>query len=306
MLEHPGTVFELTAEDLSPTCHRPGVHGDLYACERCGTVQQDGVPTGSALVALYRRMRDDAYLEEEAGRRVTARRLLDLIESRCERGEMLDVGCAHGLLLDEARSRGWETIGLEPADAARAHAAGTLGLDVRDATLDDLDPDGADGGRFQAIVLADVLEHFDDPRRELRRCTRLLAPGGVLTVVTPDPGSRTARLVGGRWWGYLPAHTYLLPRATLRAELARAGLDPVVDVGLRRTFTLRYWAGGLLERGGALRPLSRLVDRIPAMDRHVTLSLGDERVVLARRSNATGRTVTAPRSEPIAEAAPAS
>src|SRR5688572_25109555 len=119
-LLHPGTAGELTAADLSPTCHRPGAHGDLYVCSACGTVAQDGVPHGAALLALYRDMQDGAYLEEEAGRRATARRLLDLIERQVPPpGRLLDVGCGHGLLLDEARTRGWSVLGLEPSVAAR-------------------------------------------------------------------------------------------------------------------------------------------------------------------------------------------
>jgi SAM-dependent methyltransferase len=277
-LLHPGTAGRLTAADLSPTCHRPGAHGDLYRCGRCGTVQQADVPHGAELIGLYRAMEDSNYLGEEAGRRATARRLLDRIERQTPaRGRLLDVGCGHGLLLDEARRRGWRVLGLEPSVAARAHATGVLGLDVDDATLADLPPEA----RFDAIVLADVLEHVDDPALELRRCAAHLQPGGTVCVVTPDPGSRTARLAGASWWGYLPAHTFLLPRRTLRRVIEEAGLRVAADVGLRRTFTLRTWAGGLAERGGALGRLVGAAGRLPLMDLPVTLSLGDERVMIA-------------------------
>jgi 2-polyprenyl-3-methyl-5-hydroxy-6-metoxy-1,4-benzoquinol methylase len=53
---------------------------------------------------------------------------------------------------------------------------------------------------YGAVVLADVLEHLDDPVGALRQIATLLAPGGVTLIVTPDPASRTARLaarVGG-------------------------------------------------------------------------------------------------------------
>ena len=277
-LLHPGRAGELTADDFAPTCHRPGAHGDLVRCERCGTVSQAGLPRGRALLDLYRHMRDGDYLREEAGRRATARRLLDLVERHADRrGRLLDVGCGHGLLLDEARARGWEVLGLEPSAAAREHARSVLKLPVRDGTLADLAPDE----RFDAVVMADVLEHVDDPGLELRRCAAALVPGGVACVVTPDPGSRTARLAGARWWGYLPAHTHLLPRRTLLEAMRRSGLQPLEDVGLRRTFTLRTWAGGLGERGGALGHAVRLAQRLPAMRLPLTLSLGDERVVVA-------------------------
>jgi SAM-dependent methyltransferase len=270
-------------EAMAPTCHTTGAHADLYACASCGTIQQPALPAGVELLDLYRAMEDDRYLDEEAGRRATARRLLRHVEKAAPRGRLLEVGCGHGLLLDEARRRGWQVTGLEPARAARAHAE-SLGLDVRDALLQDLDP-ASDGG-YEAIVMADVIEHLEDPVGALRAAAALLADGGALCVVTPDPVSATARLAGPRWWGYLPAHTYLLPRRTLKRLLPEAGLDPIVDVGLWRTFTLGYWSSGLGERSGPLgRALARLrsarLGRAP-----LTLSLGDERVMVARRAAA--------------------
>src|SRR5947208_3282312 len=93
-----------SAEAFSPTSHVAGVYGDLYACERCGTVQQPSLPRGEALLELYREMHDERYLDEERGRRRTARRLLRAIGRAAPgRGRLLDVGCGHGLLLDEAR-----------------------------------------------------------------------------------------------------------------------------------------------------------------------------------------------------------
>jgi SAM-dependent methyltransferase len=132
------------------------------------------------------------------------------------------------------------------------------------------------------IVLADVIEHLDDPVAAIDRCGRLLEPGGVLCVVTPDPASRTAQLAGAGWWGYLPAHTYLLPRTTLRELLTERGLDVEADVGLVRTFTLRYWMAGLAERGGTVGRAVELLRRAVPKRARVSLSLGDERVIVAR------------------------
>jgi 2-polyprenyl-3-methyl-5-hydroxy-6-metoxy-1,4-benzoquinol methylase len=277
-LLHKGSGLEASALAFSPTNHQPGQYGDLYQCERCGTVAQPSLPKGDALLDLYRQMRDDHYLDEEAGRRATARRLLDQIGRLAPSGRLLDVGCGHGLLLDEARKLGYETEGLELSEHAANHARDRLGLTVHAKTLAEL----PEKPRYNVIVLADVIEHLDDPVAAIDHCGRLLEPGGVLCVVTPDPGSRTARLAGPGWWGYLPAHTYLLPRKTLRELLQRRGLDVAADVGLVRTFTLRYWMAGLAERGGAIGKAVETVRRATPRNARVSLSLGDERVIVAR------------------------
>ena len=233
-------------------------------------------------------MRDDHYLDEEAGRRRTANRLLDRIgredgppvRADGTRKRLLDVGCGPGLLLDEARRRAYDVLGLELSTASVRHARDELGLPVESQALADY---GANGG-FDVIVLADVIEHLDDVPAGLDRCRELLAPGGTLCVVTPDPSSRTARLVGGGWWGYVPAHTFLLPRATLRRLLTDRGLTIVSDVSLVRTFSLGYWVAGLSERGGPIGAATSGLQRVLPRSASVSLSLGDERVMVARKA----------------------
>jgi 2-polyprenyl-3-methyl-5-hydroxy-6-metoxy-1,4-benzoquinol methylase len=284
-LKIQGNGAAVTADALSPSAHEPGRHGDLLACTECGTVQQPLLPAGECLHALYRDMRDDAYLREEAGRRATANGLLDLIQEHVPAGRLLDVGCGHGLLLDEARRRGYEPVGLELSRAAARHARETLELEVIELPLEGYaEPRNGDApGAFDVVVLADVLEHLDDPVGAIDRCAGLLRPGGVLCVVTPDPSSLTARVAGARWWGYLPAHTVLLPRRTLRELLSAAGLVISADVPFVRTFAARRWAGGLAERLGPLKaPVATLAARLPPVN--LSLSLGDERVILAHRT----------------------
>ena len=268
----------VAATAFAPSLHEPGRHGDLLECVECGTVQQ-ALPSGDALHDLYRDVDDEAYLAEEAGRRATAAHLLDLIAEHIAHGRLLDVGCGHGLLLDEARKRGYDVVGLELSRAAARHARDALGLEVREQPIESF----ADLDGFDVVVLADVLEHLDDPVAAVDRCAGLLRPGGVLCVVTPDPSSLTARVAGRRWWGYVPAHACLLPRATLRELLSARGLVISTDVPLVRSFSARRWTEGLAERLGPLRaPLERVAARLP--DRaSLSLALYDERVVIAHR-----------------------
>lgn len=276
-----GNGHSPAAEALAPSRHEPGRHGDLLECVECGTVQQPLLPAGAELHDLYREVDDDAYLTEEAGRRATAAQLLDLVGEHVAGGRLLDAGCGHGLLLDEARQRGFEVVGLELSRAAARHAREALELDVRELPLEAFeDPDG-----FDVVVLADVLEHLDDPVGAVDQCARLLRPGGALCVVTPDPSSLTARLAGRRWWGYVPAHACLLPRATLRELLEAQGLVISTDVPLVRSFSARRWTAGLAERLGPARPpLEALAGRLPNRA-SLSLALYDERVVIAHRAD---------------------
>ena len=277
ILVYPGSSLKIDPAMLSPTNHRPGEHGDLYRCGSCGTLQQPSLPAGSELARLYRGMRDDGYLVEEAGRRRTARRVLDLIQAHVPAGRLLDVGCGPGLLLDEARRRGFDVEGIELSASAAEDARG-LGMRVHEVALEDF---GAGEQRFDVVVLADVLEHLSDPPSRLRQCRDLLRPGGALCVVTPDPSSATARLAGARWWGLIPAHTFLIPRATLRRVIRDAGFEIAEDASLLRSFSAGYWVAGLAERGGRLGAVGRAVRRVLPSRLMLSVPLGDERVVVA-------------------------
>ena len=78
------------------------------------------------------------------GRRRTSQRLLDAIERHAPRGRMLEVGCGHGLLLDEARARGWAGRGARARRRlARARPRRARPRRRATETLEDAEPDGA-------------------------------------------------------------------------------------------------------------------------------------------------------------------
>jgi SAM-dependent methyltransferase len=138
---------------------------------------------------------------------------------------LLDVGCAFGYTLAVARERGWEVTGVEAAAAVRERTARELGVRVEPDLLAAHFP----AGSFDAVTLWDVIEHLPDPRAALLEVARLLAPGGVCSVVTPDGGSMAARLLGARWEERqkMPEHIFFFDRPSLSALLRSCGFAPL-------------------------------------------------------------------------------
>ena len=275
-----GSEPELRPEGFAPVDHRHGVHGDFYRCRDCGTVQQPSLPGNDELQGLYRQMRDDRYLLEERGRRDAARRLLDLLAPHAASGRLLDLGSGYGLMLDEARRRGYEVLGIELSSDGARHGREVLGLPVLESSLEQA---GLEPGSFDAIVMTDVFEHLDNPTATLDLCSELLAPGGALMLTTPDPSSLTARLAGRRWWSYLLAHRCLVPRATVRELLLARGLVAVAEHPYVRVFSLGYWLAGLAERGGAAAALIQAVSRLLPRRALLAAAMGDDRTYIVRR-----------------------
>ncbi len=91
----------------------------------------------------------------------------------------LDVGCAYGFLVGEARQAGFRCVGI---DASRW--ATRQGRALACAWAEEL-PFGAES--FAVVSAFDVLEHLPDPHRALDEIARVVRPGGLLLAATPDP-----------------------------------------------------------------------------------------------------------------------
>jgi SAM-dependent methyltransferase len=243
-------------EGLIPTSREFGTAlGDIVRCPGCGHMQLDVFPTDEALSAEYAGASSDDYVEEEAGQRETARRMLAKLERHVAPGRLLDLGPWVGFYMAEAEKRGWSALGVEPSAFAAEYARERLGLEVRHEDLYEVDlPESS----FDAVLMGDVLEHLTRTDEALERARRWLAPGGALVLLLPDAGSRIARTLGRRWWSVIPTHVHYFTRASVRAMLDRHGFRIVHTSTDPKVFTVRYY----FEKGGGYAPaLSRALVR---------------------------------------------
>lgn len=154
--------------------------------------------------------RDDARYYE---------RLLEpLLELRGS-GRALDVGCGYGYLTRRL-ARHFDTAGIDVSEAAIRKCRETL-PHLEFAVHEVEEPFPMAPETFDVVTLTDVLEHLVDPERMLRNVHRVLAPGGILYVTTPNLN----RL---RRWLYAEAdrrehHVSLMSRRALVDVLERSG-----------------------------------------------------------------------------------
>lgn len=107
---------------------------------------------------------------------------------------------------------GWAYHGIEPSRWAAEFVRDNCGVVVYDGRLEDIDATDHPGD-YGLILAAHCLEHMDDAPRAIRRCARLLAPGGELWVVVPDDSDPLN-----------PDHTFFFDVSTLRTCLEAVGL----------------------------------------------------------------------------------
>ena len=264
------------------TEHKNKLMLDIVKCRRCGFVYANPRPEESDILSSYINMSDSLYFEQEAGRRLSARKILKKIERFKKVGNILDIGCSVGFLLDEARKREWEVYGIEPSEWASDYAKNKLKLD----NIYTIDSFGNffKPAFFDVIVMNDTIEHVIDPTQLLCDARRLLKPDGILYISTPDISSVVAMILKARWWGIKSHHLSYFTQKTVKSLLSKCGFNAVKTSRQVRFFQMEY----ILSVLGILKTplgkfLKKYLQKLPVRKIMLCVDLKDQVEVFARK-----------------------
>jgi SAM-dependent methyltransferase len=261
------------SDDRRPFCPENGL--SLVECQNCGLVYVSPRPDPAELYALYGEtyfhnnesglVGYSDYIKDEANIRRTSRRRLRHLERFIQPARMIDVGCAAGFFIDEARQRGWQVEGLDVSSFAVEYTRAQFGHTAHLGPFTEVE---LPAGAYDLVTLWDVIEHVPDPHAYIRRAAELLRPGGVIALATPDVGSIPARLAGRRWVGFKLSeeHIYYFSISTLTRMLDEAGFDVLNVRHVGKYVTLRLF----IDRLGMYFP--RLAGLLAFFERKLKLS----------------------------------
>jgi 2-polyprenyl-3-methyl-5-hydroxy-6-metoxy-1,4-benzoquinol methylase len=152
---------------------------------------------------------------------------LDLINSlQPSKGKILDIGAGTGDFLSVAKQNGWQTIGVEPSDKAKAIALKKEVSFVEDTAE-------LENHSFDAITMWHVLEHVPDLDKQIKELKRLLKPNGSLIVAVPNFKSFDAKHYGAFWAAYdVPIHFWHFSKKAIKSlfEKERMELEKVLPM----------------------------------------------------------------------------
>lgn len=216
----------------------------LYRCHVCDLISPDPLPGEAELRATYDGYGTYAAAAELARdverKRVQAQRLVRRLQRqlgpRFQGARLLEVGCAAGaLLVNLAKERALDVHGLEPDRVNAAVARERLGARIHVGTLESA---SYAEQSFDVVYADQVIEHVLDPVRFLAECRRVLSPGGLLLLATPNFAGLSARVLGLGWKELIPRehirmftpralHFYLEQADLRRVRVATQGLFPI-------------------------------------------------------------------------------
>ena len=151
-----------------------------------------------------------------------------------EKVRILDIGCGFGQSLGYHRDRGCDVYGVE-ADKNILRVAEKHDFKVHVGIFN---PHIYEDEYFDYITMEQVIEHFDDPVKILKGIRKILKPGGVVLISTPNSNGWGAKLFGQKWinW-HAPYHLNLFSIKSLKVAVDKSGFT----LDYCRTITNSDW-----------------------------------------------------------------
>jgi SAM-dependent methyltransferase len=178
---------------------------------------------------------DSSYTVQEFALRATFKRLLQNLAKRgLTGGDLLEIGCGYGYLLDEARSFFGRRVGTdfspEGAEIARA-----TGAEVFIGGIEQVPSDA----KFDCVIGTQLIEHVYEPLSFVKKLAGHTKSGGHIILATPDIGGVLRKAMGHRWPSFkVPEHVLYFDYSTLSSLMRRAGVDDVRRLPYPHAFPL--------------------------------------------------------------------
>jgi len=218
-------------------------------CTECGLYYLFPRLTETAMQEVYRQpsyyeggacgYADTSYAVQEVALRATFKRLLDNLAKRgLTGGDLLEIGCGYGYLLDEARSFFDRRVGTdfspESADIARATGAEVFIGGIAQVPSE---------AKFDCVIGTQLIEHVYEPLSFVKQLGGHTKPGGHIILATPDIGGALRKAMGRRWPSFkAPEHVIYFDYRTLSSLMLRAGLSDVRRLPYPHAFPLNLIA----------------------------------------------------------------
>ncbi len=134
---------------------------------------------------------------------------------------LLDVGFGAGAMLKIGHEKGWKVYGLEFSNLAVRQAIENGFTNVIEGDIFDV-PFKDDF--FDVIVATEIIEHLPDPFLFLNQAHRLLSPGGLLYITTPNSRGLSSKILGLNWSVVqMPEHLNIFSPLSIRLALKSCG-----------------------------------------------------------------------------------
>tara|TARA_B100001123_G_scaffold357082_1_gene411085 strand:- start:688 stop:1443 length:756 start_codon:yes stop_codon:yes gene_type:complete len=201
-------------------------HDEIFAsCNVCTFILINPPPNLETITATYDADYSQTYIRKADKKLKRCSGWVARVQRRfVTSGRWLDVGCSAGFVVRAAADRGFEAHGVEVESAAIQYGREVLQLEnLRCGFLED---QGYPDSYFDVISLYDVIEHVPNLNRLITEVGRILTPGGVVEIRTPNVDHWSTPRDLSTWKEIKPSeHLYYFSFPTLRTLLENHGFN---------------------------------------------------------------------------------
>lgn len=135
------------------------------------------------------------------------------------KGNLLDIGAGTGDFLLVAKQNGWNAIGIEPSEKAKAIAQ-QKGVELKSNLSEFQDHS------FDLITMWHVLEHVPNLENQIKELQRLLKPNGSIVIAVPNFKSFDADYYKEFWAAYdVPRHLWHFSKTAIQKLFLAENLE---------------------------------------------------------------------------------
>lgn len=224
-------MIKLRQNPADDACENCGVEGlqpfeigpnhQMMYCENCLLYQKGSAPPEDFYQAPAYHAK---YRSRRASKIVTAMiRLASTTKYLKQKSpKLLDIGCSIGATLAAAERLGWTASGVDVSRNS-VEACRRIGLDCHTISDHQLP---FDDNTFDVVSNWHVIEHVEDVHQTLAEWKRVMKPGGVMILETPDSQCWKARRLGARYKRFWPKeHLYTFTQGNMASILETAGFE---------------------------------------------------------------------------------
>jgi ubiquinone/menaquinone biosynthesis C-methylase UbiE len=162
---------------------------DLYLCSSCGIAGKTILSPFTVRGTTWEQGNEtisQIYMRGESWRRKVALQRLNLLDAIAyPKGNLLDIGCATGLFVNEAMKKGWNACGIDTNEEFISYGSQILHLEKIIHSKGDNIP--YNDNSFSLLTSFDTLGYSVDLKRSFSELRRVLIKGGLFFTVNIFP-----------------------------------------------------------------------------------------------------------------------
>ena len=203
----------------------------IHECLHCGLLFTEPRPAKEKIGEYYK---SDAYYSHQENKKgfipktyecvksINLRHKYNLATKGKKAGRLLDIGSGVGDFIHTAEQHGWNCIGVEPSEEARAIAKKRIKAEIISSENLEQIPNET----FDVITMWHVLEHIDNLKWQVSQLQRLAKKDGRIIIAVPNYKSYDAVYYKEKWAAYdVPRHLNHFNKETLTKIFKTNGLN---------------------------------------------------------------------------------